>query len=119
MRLPTGFLARLGPSFEKVRAVHIMDKDVLPPVAPVHHVVNGARILPSHRARHGPEMTNSPAPSSRMNRLRAGHPPADPFLGVLLVAVVTLSPHFCSAKITECLANVHFETTLQNTLKLL
>ena len=35
MYLPTGFLARLGKSLEKVLAVHIIHKNVLPPVAPV------------------------------------------------------------------------------------
>ena len=55
MNLPTGLLARLGQSFEKVLAVHVTDKDVLPAVTPVHGMVDGARILHSHRARHGAE----------------------------------------------------------------
>jgi len=44
MRLPFGFLSGLGQSLEQVLPVHIIYKNVLPPVAPVHHVVNSARI---------------------------------------------------------------------------
>ena len=63
-----GFRLLEAPTIEKILAVNV-NKNVLPPVAPIHHVVNGARILDSHRARHERKVTNRPATSSAMNNL--------------------------------------------------
>src|ERR1039458_1857633 len=60
MDLPAGLLASLGQGFEEVLAIDIINKNVLPAVAPVYGVVDGARILHSHRARHTRKFTNDP-----------------------------------------------------------
>ena len=59
----------------EVLAVHIIDKNILPPVAPVLGMPNGAWMLQAHRARHGLRMTNSPATARTLNGLagRASH----------------------------------------------
>jgi hypothetical protein len=51
--LKTGFVAGFGQGFEKILPVHIIPKEVLPPVAPAHDVVNGPSIFHSHFSRHG------------------------------------------------------------------
>jgi hypothetical protein len=44
--LSAGLLASLLQGFEEVLAIHIMNKNVLPVVAPVHEVVDGPRDTP-------------------------------------------------------------------------
>jgi hypothetical protein len=51
--LKTGLWAGFGQVFEKILPVHIIPKEVLPPVAPAHDVVNGPSIFNSHFSRHG------------------------------------------------------------------
>jgi hypothetical protein len=58
-----------APTLATILAVSLIHKNGLPPVAPIHHMVNGARILHSHRARHERKVTNRPATSSTMNKL--------------------------------------------------
>ena len=47
MDLPTGLLAGLAQGGEKALAVLVIRVNVLPPVTPVHDVVNGTRVLDS------------------------------------------------------------------------
>jgi len=42
VHLPPGFLAPVSQSFQKALAVNIIDENVLPPVSPIHDVVNCA-----------------------------------------------------------------------------
>ena len=49
-----------APTLANILAVNPIHKNGLPPVAPIHNVVNGARILYSHRARHERKVTNRP-----------------------------------------------------------
>ena len=60
----------LGQGFEEVLAIDIIHKNVLPAVAPVHDVVDGPRILHSHRARHARKITNSPPNGKGQQRTR-------------------------------------------------
>jgi hypothetical protein len=53
MHLPSRLLACLRQRFEEVLAVHIIDENVLPAVSTIHHVIDRARKLHSHGARHG------------------------------------------------------------------
>jgi hypothetical protein len=66
-----GFRLLEAPTLANILAVNSINKNGLPLVAPIHHVVNGARILDSHRARHERKVTNRPATSSTINN-RAG-----------------------------------------------
>ena len=50
--LKARFLARFGQRLWEILPVHILQKNVLPPVATAHDVVNGPRIFHSHCARH-------------------------------------------------------------------
>ena len=69
MNLPSRLLASFGESVEKVLAVRIIDKNVLPAVPAVHDVVDGARILHSHRARHVQESVDIPIPRQAPKRI--------------------------------------------------
>ena len=53
MRLPPGFLAGLGQSLEKVVAVHVIQENVISPIASAHDVVHCAGVLHAQLARHG------------------------------------------------------------------
>jgi hypothetical protein len=57
MHLPAGFLGTLRQRLEELLTINIIEKNVLSPVAPVHHVIDRARILHSHRPRHGTSLT--------------------------------------------------------------
>ena len=52
MHLPIGFLARLGQRLDEVLPVHVVQENLLPPVATAHHVIHGPRILDAQLARH-------------------------------------------------------------------
>jgi hypothetical protein len=41
-----------GEKIEKGKAIDIIDKDILAPVATMHHMVEGARILYAERSSH-------------------------------------------------------------------
>ncbi|HVV01568.1 MAG TPA: hypothetical protein VHH88_09415, partial [Verrucomicrobiae bacterium] len=43
MDLPIGFLARLRQRLKKILPVNVINKNVLAPVTPVHHMINGHR----------------------------------------------------------------------------
>jgi hypothetical protein len=47
VNLPAGFLTSFGQRFEKVLSVHVINKDVLSSISPIHDVVNGTGILDS------------------------------------------------------------------------
>ena len=59
-----GFRLLEAPTLAKILAVNTINKSVLPLVAPIHHAVNGARILDSHGARQERKGTNGRATSS-------------------------------------------------------
>src|ERR1039458_2172556 len=59
MHLPAGFLGTLRQRLEELLTINIIEKNVLSPVAPVHHVIDRARILHSHRPRHGMNLTRA------------------------------------------------------------
>ena len=52
MHLPVCLLTRLGQRLEEILPVHIIQKNVLPPVATAHDVVIGPRIFNTDFARH-------------------------------------------------------------------
>ena len=52
MHLETGLQARLSQRFQKVLAVHVIQKDVAFAVTPTHDVVDRTRIFDSEFARH-------------------------------------------------------------------
>jgi len=52
MDLPTGLLAGFAQGFQKTMTIMIVGKDVFTAVAPIHEVVDSARILGSEFARH-------------------------------------------------------------------
>jgi hypothetical protein len=45
MRLPPGFAAGFRQRLEKIMAVHLIQKNSLPPIAPAHDMVNRTRIF--------------------------------------------------------------------------
>jgi hypothetical protein len=52
MHLEAGFLAGFGQSLEIILPVDIIQEDVVPAVAPAHHMINGTQVLHSHFVRH-------------------------------------------------------------------
>jgi len=56
MHLKTGLLARFGQRLEEILPIHIIQENVLSPVAPTHHMVNRPGILDSNLARHDSTM---------------------------------------------------------------
>ena len=52
VNLPVRFLARFRQRFEKILSVHIIQENILAPVAPAHDVIHRRRILDSHLAWH-------------------------------------------------------------------
>jgi hypothetical protein len=69
MDLPIRLLASLGQRLKQVLAVHIIDEDVLLAVATIHHVVDRARILHSHRPRHVQQNVDIPSPRQAPKRI--------------------------------------------------
>jgi hypothetical protein len=53
MHLPIGFLARFGQRLDEVLPVHVIQEDLLAPVATAHHLIHRPRILDAQLARHG------------------------------------------------------------------
>jgi hypothetical protein len=53
MHLPAGFLAGFRQSFNEILPVHVVQEDILPPIAPAHDVIQRARILHSKLSWHG------------------------------------------------------------------
>ena len=76
MDLPTGLGARLRQRFQKASPVLVVVKNRLPPVAPVHDVVNGAGILDSQLARHVRGILAEPPGLSNANWPIAGTDPS-------------------------------------------
>ena len=70
------------PTLAKILAANVIRENGLPPVAPIHQVVNGARILDSQRARHGRKMTNGPATSGTISDAGWTNLRFDPFHGL-------------------------------------
>ena len=107
MHLEAGLLAGLRQGLEKILPVHVIQKNVLTPVAAAHHMVNGARILNSQFSRHGSHSTDAP-PTSRENEPNYGLTPAldpcsrpamaSPGMKLLLLAHVVAVPAFQSAE---------------------
>jgi hypothetical protein len=56
-KVDTESFTAIGQSIHKSTAVSVSDKDILATVAPVHHMVVGARILDSQRSCHKPLFT--------------------------------------------------------------
>ena len=75
MNLPQGLGASFRQCFQKAPPVLIVVKDCLPPIAPVHDVVNCAGILNSQLARHTPGKIAKPACRSTDKCLVAGTDP--------------------------------------------
>jgi len=57
-KVDTESFTAIGQSIHKSTAVSVSDKDILAAVAPVHHMVVGARILDSQRSCHKPLFTH-------------------------------------------------------------
>jgi hypothetical protein len=57
-KFDTESFTAIGHGINKTAAVSVSDKDILATVAPVHHMVIGARILDSQRACHKPLFTH-------------------------------------------------------------
>ena len=70
------------PTLGNILAVNVIRENGLTPVAPIHQVVNGARILDSRRARHGRKMTNGQATSGTINKAGWTNRRFDPFHGL-------------------------------------
>ena len=45
MHLPGGFLARFGQRLDEILPIHVIQEDVLPPVAPAHEMIHRSRVL--------------------------------------------------------------------------
>ena len=73
-------LKRLPEGFQKQPPIIVTLENVLPAVAPVHHVVDGPRILHSHRARHAPRITKHPFNAKGQQRAKTNLR-FDPFPG--------------------------------------
>ena len=52
MHLPACFGTSLAQCIEEALAIHVIQKNRLPPVAAIHDVVNRTRIFDSQLARH-------------------------------------------------------------------
>jgi len=76
MNLPLGFGAHLTQSFQEPLTVRIVVEDGLAAVAPIHHVINRARILHAQLAGHWATL-RSPSGLSKQNHAMCG---TDPFL---------------------------------------
>jgi hypothetical protein len=57
VNLPGGLDAHLGQGLDKAPAVHMVEEDRLAPVAPIHVVVDRARIFDSQLAGHESTMS--------------------------------------------------------------
>jgi hypothetical protein len=57
-KFDTESFTAIGQGINKAAAVSVSDKDILATVAPVHHMVIGARILDSQRSCHKPLFTH-------------------------------------------------------------
>ena len=58
MHLPTSLLTRLRERLQQPLLVLVILEDGLPPVAPVHHVINRPRILDAQLPSHAPTLTS-------------------------------------------------------------
>jgi len=58
MDLPIGFGARLAQGVEKELAIRVIQENILAMIAPVHEVVNSARVLDSEFSGHGGRLQN-------------------------------------------------------------
>src|ERR1035437_494416 len=52
MHLPIGFLARFSQRLDEVLPVHVIQVNLLPPVATAHHVIHSPSILDAQLSRH-------------------------------------------------------------------
>ena len=52
VNLPIGFLARFGQGLQEILPVHVIEKNILAPVAAAHDVIQGAGILDAPFAGH-------------------------------------------------------------------
>jgi hypothetical protein len=53
MHLPVRLLTSLRKSLEEILPVHVVQVDVLAPIAPAHYVADGAGIFDAQLSRHG------------------------------------------------------------------
>jgi hypothetical protein len=72
MDLPAGFLACFSQGLEKVLAVHVVEKYVLPPITSIHHVINRSGVLHSHLPQHAGRFRKTPCQRRVSERLRMG-----------------------------------------------
>jgi hypothetical protein len=77
MHLPIGFLARFGQRLDEIVPIHIVQKNVLAPVSPAHHMVHGTWIFNASFARHD-RFINS---MTLVVNARMDHAMGDPFSG--------------------------------------
>src|ERR1039457_6989774 len=66
VHLPTGLLARLRERLQQPLPVLVILEDGLPPVAPIHHVIDRPRILDAQLPSHAPRLA-LPLPFSQAN----------------------------------------------------
>ena len=59
VELPAGLLARFGQGLEKAEAVMVVVENLFPPIATIHQVIDGARILDSKFARQAVRVPKS------------------------------------------------------------
>jgi len=53
MHLPARLLAGLGQGLDEIMPIHIIQKDLIPPVATAHEMIEGTWVLDAQPARHG------------------------------------------------------------------
>ncbi len=58
LHLPTCFQARLSQGLDEIVPVHIIQKDVLAPVPPAHHMIHGTGIFNASLAWHELKVTS-------------------------------------------------------------
>jgi hypothetical protein len=62
MNLPARLLAGLGQGLDEIMPIHIVQEDLIPPVATTHEMIHGPRVFKAEFARH----------AGRLRRKKAG-----------------------------------------------
>jgi len=62
VNLPICFLARFGQRLDEILTVHVIQENILPPVAPAHHMIHGSGIFYASFARHHTLINSTPSP---------------------------------------------------------
>src|SRR5579863_8196173 len=63
MRLPARLATGFSERFQKSPPINVILKNILPPVTPVHHMINRARVFDSQLPRHAQKLAAPPEPS--------------------------------------------------------